>query len=159
MANFNQVLLIGNITRQPEIRFTPKGVAVTQITIAVNRKWKDASTEAEKEEVTFVECTAFGRIAEVIAETHKKGDPIFVAGRLRTESWEDKQSGQKRSKLSVILDGGFQFIKPYEEPVTPYVRTQGPRAPEPQLELPPSVKYDDSDVPFRVPEAIPAYQH
>jgi single-strand DNA-binding protein len=145
MANFNQVLLIGNITRQPELRYTPKGIAMTEITVAVNRKWKDASTEIEKEEVTFVECTAFGRIAEVIAETHKKGDPIFVAGRLRTESWEDKQSGQKRSKLSVILDS-FQFIKPYEEPVTPYVRPQVPRAPEP-------------DVPFRVPEAIPAYQH
>ena len=158
MPNFNQVLLIGNITRQPEIRYTPKGIAMTQITIAVNRKWKDVSTEEEKEVVTFVDCTAFGRIAEIIAETHKKGDPIFVAGRLRTESWEDKQSGQKRSKLSVILDS-FQFIKPYEESVTSPVRPQGPSTPEPQLELPPSDDDDDDDIPFRVPEAIPAYQH
>lgn len=152
MANFNQVFLMGNITRPPELRYAPSGMAVTNITLAMNRKWKDANTEQDKEEVTFVDCTAFGRVAEVISETHKKGDPLFAVGRLRNESWEDKQTGQKRSKLSVILDS-FQFIKPYEEPTdTSRPKRDGELRFEPsprQPETAPAAPYEEDDeVPF-----------
>ena len=108
MANFNKVILAGNLTRDPELRYTPKGTAVTKITVAINRSWKNDAGET-KEEVTFVDVDAFGRTAEVIAQYLKKGRPILMEGRLRYETWEDKQTSQKRSKLGVVLEN-FQFI-------------------------------------------------
>jgi single-strand DNA-binding protein len=108
MPSFNKVIIAGNLTRDPELRYTPKGTAIAGISVAVNRKWKAESGEL-KEEVTFVDCTAFGRTAEVIAQYLKKGSPLLVEGRLRTESWEDKNTGQKRSKMSVVLET-FQFL-------------------------------------------------
>ena len=108
MANFNKVLLMGNLTRDPELRYTPKGTAVATIGVAVNRRWKD-DTGQQREETTFVDVDAFGRTAETIGQYFKKGRPIFIEGRLRYQTWEDKQSGQKRSKLSVLLEN-FQFV-------------------------------------------------
>ena len=108
MASFNKVILAGNLTRDPELRYTPKGTAVTEIGLAVNRTWKDESGAA-KEEVTFVDVAAYGRQAEVIAQYLKKGRPLLVEGRLKLDTWDDKQSGQKRSKLRVVLEG-FQFL-------------------------------------------------
>src|SRR2546423_12659066 len=108
MANFNKVILAGNLTRDPEMRYTPKGTAVTKIGMAINRTWKNEAGET-KEEVTFVDVDAFGRTAEVIAQYLKKGRPILMEGRLRYETWEDKQTNQKRSKLGVVLEN-FQFI-------------------------------------------------
>ena len=108
MANFNKVILAGNLTRDPELRYTPKGTAITKIGLAINRSWKNEAGET-KEEVTFVDVDAFGRTAEVIAQYLKKGRPILIEGRLRLDQWDDKQSGQKRSKLGVVLEN-FQFL-------------------------------------------------
>ncbi len=108
MANFNKVILAGNLTRDPELRYTPKGTAVAKIGLAINRAWKTETGET-KEEVTFVDLDAFGRTAEVIAQYLKKGRPILVEGRLRYETWDDKQTNAKRSKLGVVIEN-FQFL-------------------------------------------------
>jgi single-strand DNA-binding protein len=108
MANYNKVILIGNLTRDPELRYTPKGTAVAKIGIAVNRSWRTESGET-KEEVTFVDVDAFGRQAETLGQYMKKGRPIMIEGRLKYDTWEDKQTNQKRSKLGVVLES-FQFL-------------------------------------------------
>jgi single-strand DNA-binding protein len=108
MASFNKVILVGNLTRDPELRYTPKGVAIAKIGMAVNRVWKSETGET-KEEVTFVDVDAFGRQAETLAQYMKKGSPLLVEGRLRLDQWDDKQTGQKRSKLGVVVEG-FQFL-------------------------------------------------
>ncbi|HZE57520.1 MAG TPA: single-stranded DNA-binding protein [Chthoniobacterales bacterium] len=101
MASFNKVILLGNLTRDPEVRYTPKGTAVTDLGLAVNRTYT-ADNGEKREEVTFVDVTFWGRTAEVAGEYLKKGRPVFVEGRLQLDSWDDKQSGQKRTKLKVI---------------------------------------------------------
>jgi single-strand DNA-binding protein len=101
MASFNKVLLLGNLTRDPEVRYTPKGSAVADLGIAVNRQYTLDNGE-KREEVTFVDVTFWGRTAEVAGEYLKKGRPVFIEGRLQLDTWDDKQSGQKRSKLKVI---------------------------------------------------------
>ena len=108
MAGYNKVILIGNLTRDPELRYTPKGVAIAKFALAVNRTWKNEAGE-QKEEVTFVDIDAFGRQAEVIGQYLKKGSPFMVEGRLKMDQWDDKQTGQKRSRLGVVLEG-FQFL-------------------------------------------------
>ncbi len=108
MASFNKVILVGNLTRDPEMRYTPKGVAIAKIGLAVNRVWRNEAGES-KEEVTFVDIDAFGKQAETIAQYVKKGSPLLVEGRLRLDQWDDKQTGQKRSRLGVVLEG-FQFL-------------------------------------------------
>lgn len=104
MTGFNKVILAGNLTRDPELRYTPSGTAIAKFGLALNRKWKDQSGEL-KEEVTFVDVDAFGKQAELIGQYLKKGNPLLVEGRLRTDSWEDKQTQQKRSRLGVVLEG------------------------------------------------------
>jgi len=108
MANLNKVLLMGNLTRDPEVRYTPKGTAVTELGIAVNRIYTGENGE-KREEVTFVDVTVWGRTAENVGEYLKKGRPVFIEGRLQLDSWEDKQSGQKRNKLKVVADN-VQFL-------------------------------------------------
>ena len=108
MANFNKVILAGNLTRDPEMRYTPKGTAVTKIGMAINRTWKSETGET-KEEVTFVDVEAWGRQGEVIAQYMKKGRPFLVEGRLKLDQWEDKNTKQKQSKLKVVLES-FSFI-------------------------------------------------
>jgi single-strand DNA-binding protein len=108
MANFNKVLLMGNLTRDPEVRYTPKGTAIATIGLAVNRVWSTESGE-KKEEVTFVDVDVWGRQAETIGQYMAKGRPIFIEGRLKLDQWDDKESGQKRSKLKVVCES-FQFI-------------------------------------------------
>lgn len=108
MANFNKVILIGNLTRDPELRYTPKGTAIAKIGLAVNRTWKTETGET-REEVTFVDVDAFGRQAETLGQYMKKGRPILIEGRLRLDTWEDKQTNQKRSKLGIVLES-FQFL-------------------------------------------------
>jgi len=107
-ASYNKVLLMGNLTRDPELRYTPKGTAVAKIGLAVNRTWKSESGE-QKEEVSFIDIDAFGRQAEVLAQYMKKGSPLFVEGRLKLDTWEDKNTKQKVSKLKVVLES-FNFI-------------------------------------------------
>jgi single-strand DNA-binding protein len=108
MANFNKVILAGNLTRDPELRYTPKGMAIAKFGLAVNRTWTNEAGE-KKEEATFVDIDAFGRQAEIVAQYMKKGRPLLVEGRLRLDQWDDKQTGQKRSKLGVVLEG-FSFL-------------------------------------------------
>jgi single-strand DNA-binding protein len=107
MASFNKVLLIGNLTRDPELRYTPKGTAVVDVGLAINRRYQ---VEGEtKEEVVFVDITFWGRQAETINQYCKKGRPLFVEGRLQLDTWDDRQSGQKKSKLRVVGEN-FQFL-------------------------------------------------
>src|SRR6185312_1341782 len=98
MASFNKVIIAGNLTRDPELRYTPKGTAVAKIGLAVNRTWKTETGE-QKEEVTFIDVDVFGRQAEVLAHSMKKGRELLVEGRLKLDSWEDKNTKQKVSKL------------------------------------------------------------
>lgn len=104
MASFNKVILLGNLTRDPEVRYTPKGTAVTELGMAVNRVYTAENGE-KREETTFVDITLWGRTAEIAGEYLKKGRPVFIEGRLQLDTWDDKQSGQKRSKLKVVGEG------------------------------------------------------
>jgi single-strand DNA-binding protein len=104
MASFNKVILLGNLTRDPELRYTPKGTAVTELGMAVNRVYTAENGE-KREETTFVDVTLWGRTAEIAGEYLKKGRPVFIEGRLQLDTWDDKQSGQKRSKLKVVGEG------------------------------------------------------
>lgn len=108
MPSFNQVTLMGHLTRDPSLKFLPSQTALCEFGLAVNHKYKTAAGE-QKEEVCFVDCTAFGKGGEVINQYVQKGAPLFVVGRLKFDSWEDKQGGGKRSKLSVVVDN-FQFL-------------------------------------------------
>ncbi|HTL66715.1 MAG TPA: single-stranded DNA-binding protein [Lacunisphaera sp.] len=108
MANLNKVMLIGNLTRDPELRVTPKGTAICQFSLAVNRKFRDESG-ADREEVTYVDIEAWGKSGENIAKYCTKGRPLFVEGRLRLDQWEDKNTKEKRSRMKVVCDN-FQFL-------------------------------------------------
>jgi single-strand DNA-binding protein len=101
MASFNKVILLGNLTRDPEVRYTPKGSAVCDLGLAVNRAYTLDNGE-KREEVTYVDVVLWARLAEIAGEYLKKGRPVFIEGRLQLDTWDDKQSGQKRSKLRVI---------------------------------------------------------
>jgi single-strand DNA-binding protein len=101
MASFNKVILLGNLTRDPEMRYTPSGTPVASFGLAVSRRYRQG--EESKEEVCFVDITAFGRQAEIAAEYLSKGRPVLIDGRLRWHSWET-EGGQKRSKLDVVVD-------------------------------------------------------
>lgn len=154
MASVNKVILIGNVTRDPEVKFTPKGSAVTDIGLAINRTYTVDNGE-KREEVTFVEVTFWGRQAETIGEYVKKGRSIYVEGRLQLDTWDDKQSGQKRSKLRVVGEN-FQFLGNRAGGTAggdddggggtaaerPPARTAAPRKAAPQTSEP------DDDIPF-----------
>ena len=99
---------MGNLTRDVEMTYTPKGAAVGKLSLAINRNWTTEDGE-KREEATFVDVTYFGKSAETLAQYVHKGDPLYVEGRLKLDQWDDKQSGQKRSKLHVIGEG-FQFL-------------------------------------------------
>lgn len=143
MASFNKVVLVGNMTRDAEVRYTPGGTAVAEIGLAVNRQWFDKASNSRREEVTFVDVTLWGRMAEVAAEYTGKGSQVLIEGRLQTDSWEDRQTGQKRSKLKVVAEmftmlgskGGGQRSEPKQE--------------QPELSGDPGQYFpDDQDVPF-----------
>ncbi|MBL1216192.1 MAG: single-stranded DNA-binding protein [Planctomycetes bacterium] len=107
MPSYNKVLLMGNLTRDPELRYTANNQAVCNVGLAVNRRYQTSDGQ-QREEVAFIDCEAWGRRAEVINQYLAKGRPVFVEGRLRLDSWEDQQ-GQKRSKLKVVIEN-FEFI-------------------------------------------------
>jgi single-strand DNA-binding protein len=149
MASFNKVILVGNLTRDPEIRYTPKGSAVCDLGLAVNRVYSTESGE-KREEVTFIDVVLWARLAEIAGEYLKKGRPVLIEGRLQLDSWDDKQSGQKRSKLRVIGEtmqllgsrpaagGGGDEIdqsRPANRPASP------PKSPAP-------AEPDDDEIPF-----------
>lgn len=136
MASFNKVVLVGNLTRDPELRYTPKGTAIAKIGLAVNRTWKSESGET-KEEVTFVDVDVFGRTAENVGQYMRKGSPILIEGRLRLDTWEDKQTSQKRSKLGVVAEN-VQFLG------SPRGASEGGEAPRARV---PSAKPAAADAP------------
>jgi single-strand DNA-binding protein len=151
MANFNKVILAGNLTRDPELRYTPKGTAIAKFGLAVNRKWKSETGET-REEVTFIDVEAWNKQAEVIAQYLKKGQPFLVEGRLRLDQWEDKNTHQKQSKLKVVLES-FSFLASANRadgaassgarPTAAPVAAAAPAAPEPEAPQP-----EEDDVPF-----------
>ena len=108
MPNYNKVILMGNLTRDPEVRYTSSGTAIAKLGMAINRYWRNQDGQ-QQEETTFVDVDAFGRQAETIGQYLKKGRPIMVEGRLKLDQWEDKQTGQNRSKMGVTLEN-FQFL-------------------------------------------------
>lgn len=108
MPSLNKVMLIGNLTRDPEVRYTPKGSAVADISMAINRVYTAENNE-KREEVTYFDIVLWARLAELAGQYLHKGSPLFVEGRLQLESWEDKQTGQKRSRLRVVGEN-MQFL-------------------------------------------------
>lgn len=108
MANLNKVMLIGNLTRDPELRYTPKGTAVADIGLAINRVWTNEQNQRQ-EETTFVDVTLWGRQAELAQQYLSKGRGAYIEGRLQMDTWDDKQTGQKRSKLKVVGEN-LQFL-------------------------------------------------
>ena len=108
MGNFNRVFLMGNLTRDVELRSTPSGHQVAKIGLAVNRRWRDQQGQ-DHDETTFVDCEAWGKTAEIMAKYLAKGRPVFIEGRLKLDQWTDKESGQNRSKLGVVVET-FQFV-------------------------------------------------
>lgn len=140
MASFNKVILIGNLTRDPEVKSLPKGTAVCNISMAVNRRWKNDAGE-EKEEVYFADCKAFGRQAETIGQYVKKGHPLMVEGRLTREEWDDKKTGEKKSATRIMIET-FQFLKGRDEGAAPAPRREAAPAPAPKPDL------DADDLPF-----------
>ena len=105
MQAFNKVILAGNLTRDPELRYTPSGTAIAKFGLALNRKWKDSQSGEMREEVTFVDVDAFGKQAELIGQDVKKGNPLLVEGGLTMDTWEDKPTQQKKSRLGVVMEG------------------------------------------------------
>jgi single-strand DNA-binding protein len=149
MASFNKVILMGNLTRDPELRYTPKGTAVAKLGLAVNRVWRDAEGQ-QQDETTFVDVDAFGKQAETIGQYMQKGRPILVEGRLKLDQWEDKNSGQRRSKLGVVLER-FTFIGGGGSQGVGGGATSAPptSAPPPTSDVPPFEDGpSDDDVPF-----------
>ena len=108
MADFNKVMLMGRLTRDPEMRYTPSGMAVAKVGLAVGRRYFNKNTQQTVEESAFIDCEAWGKQAETINQYMRKGRPLFIEGRLKFDTWEN-QEGQKRSKLSVVIEN-FQFI-------------------------------------------------
>jgi single-strand DNA-binding protein len=151
MASFNRVILVGNLTRDPQLSYTPSNTAVCEFGIATNRRWRDKDGNT-KEEVCFVELTSYGRQAEVINQYMAKGKPMLVEGRLRFSQWTNKE-GQKRSKLDVVVEnftflgggqgGGARAGAPARA-AAPAAAPVGEEAPPPADDLP----ADDPDVPF-----------
>jgi len=107
-ANFNKVILAGNLTRDPEHRVTPGGLSICKLGLAINRNFTTQNGE-QREETTFVDVDSFGKQADVLAKYMSKGRPILIEGRLKLDSWEDKNTGQKRSRLGVVCET-FQFL-------------------------------------------------
>lgn len=136
MASFNKVILIGNLTRDPELKHLPKGTAVCNFSMAVNRRWKTETGE-DRDEVYFADCKAYGKQAEIISQYVKKGHPLMIEGRLTREEWDDKNTGQKKSATRIMIES-FQFLKGREEGAAPAAKP----AAAPKADL------DADDLPF-----------
>lgn len=140
MANLNRVTLIGNLTRDVEVKYTGKGTAIADISIAVNRKWKDQDNQM-KEETTFVDLTAFGKTAELAQQYLSKGSSCYFEGRLNLETWEDKTTQQKRTKIKVIIEN-MQFLGSKKD------SGNSPQSAAKSGNSPQSAADDDDSIPF-----------
>jgi single-strand DNA-binding protein len=161
MANLNKVMLIGNLTRDPELRHTPSGKTVSEIGLAINRTWTNDQGQ-KQEDTTFVDVTLWGRQAEVVQQYVTKGSPIYIEGRLQLDSWDDKETGKKRSKLRIIAEN-FQFLsgkpgatgggnsggyseRPQQASSAPQQQRSGP--PQGASAAPADDFQEDDDIPF-----------
>lgn len=139
--NVNICIIGGRLTRDPELRFTPKGVAIANFGIATSRKFKK-DDGSENEETLFLDVTAFQKQAELVGQHFKKGSPIFIKGRLKLDQWDDKTTGAKRTKISLLMEE-FQFVGGKREEADPGA------APAPRTQpKPPTDDSGDSDTPF-----------
>ncbi len=158
MANLNKVMLIGNLTADPEPRTTPRGTALTELRIAVNRMAPGPNEGERREETTFLDVTCWGRTGEIAAQYLTKGRPVFIEGRLQMDTWEDRQTGQKRSRIRIIaenlqlLSGGRNeggASAPSSGGYTPSYRQQSqPQPPAASPTPAPMPMEDDDDIPF-----------
>jgi len=143
MANLNKVMLIGNLTRDPELRYTPKGTAVADIGLAINRVWSNEAGQ-KQEETTFVDVTLWGRQAELAEKYLSKGRGAYIEGRLQLDTWDDKETGKKRSKLKVVGEN-LQFLPDGKG-------TPGGSRPQGSDSIPTGpnsgVEEDEDDIPF-----------
>ena len=147
MNGFNKVILAGNLTRDPELRYTPGGTAVAKFGLAINRKWKDQSGEP-KEEVTFVDVDAFGKQAELIGQYLKKGSAILIEGRLKMDQWDDKKTGEKRSRLGVVMEGMTFLSGGKSDQPTPQRKIDRSDLPTGTTPAPGTTADPEDDVPF-----------
>ena len=153
MANLNKVMLIGNLTRDPELRHTPKGTAVSEISLAIKRIWNNEQGQ-KQEEVTYVDVTLWGRQAEVAQQYLTKGSPAYIEGRLQLDSWDDKETGKKRSKLKIVGEvlqllgskggGGASSERPQQQSSAP----QRSGSPQGASAAPAQDFQEDDDIPF-----------
>ena len=143
MSSFNKVILMGNLTRDPELRYTPSGTAIAKLSMAVNRSWRTEAGET-REEVTFVDVDCFGKQAETVSQYLRKGRPLLVEGRLKMDQWDDKQTGQKRSRLGVVLEK-FSFINGGEKSGG---NERAPRQATAPASQPSAAQPEAGDVPF-----------
>jgi single-strand DNA-binding protein len=153
MANLNKVMLIGNLTRDPELRHTPKGTAVSEISLAIKRIWNNEQGQ-KQEEVTYVDVTLWGRQAEVAQQYLTKGSPAYIEGRLQLDSWDDKETGKKRSKLKIVGEvlqllgskggGGGSSERPQQQSSAP----QRSGSPQGASAAPAQDFQEDDDIPF-----------
>jgi single-strand DNA-binding protein len=155
MANLNKVMLMGNLTRDPEVRYTPKGTAVAELGLAINRVYT-ADNNEKREETTFVDVTLWGRTAEIAGEYLKKGRPVFIEGRLQLDTWDDKQTGQKRSKLKVVGEamqlmgsrGGGEAAPAAGESSGAPPKSQSAPPPKQKPPADPDLEPEEDDIPF-----------
>ncbi len=159
MASYNKVVLVGNLTRDPELRHTPSGTAVTDLGLAVNRTWTDRNTNQKNEETTFVDVTCWSRTAEIACEYLRKGRPVLIEGRLQMDEWNDKETGQKRTKLKVVCDnlqmlgsrdggGGGGYNDPAQSAPAPAQSAPAQSAPASPAPENPISNPPDDEVPF-----------
>jgi single-strand DNA-binding protein len=136
MTSFNKVILLGNLTRDPEVRYTPNGIAVASFAIAVNRKYKQG--DETKEEVSYIDIVVFGKQAESCGQYINKGDSVLIDGRLQQRRWDDKETGQKRNKIEVVAQSVNFMPK----------RSGGHGGAHAQPEPAPETPVDEGDIPF-----------
>jgi single-strand DNA-binding protein len=153
MANLNKVMLMGNLTRDPEVRYTPKGTAVAELGLAINRVYSSDNGE-KREETTFVDVTLWGRTAEIAGEYLKKGRPVFIEGRLQLDTWDDKTTGQKRSKLKVVgeamqlMGGRGEGGAPSSSSAPPRQQSRPSAPPKPNPPTDPDLEPEEDYIPF-----------
>lgn len=149
MRGFSKAIITGNLTRDPELRTTPNGASVCSFSVAVNRVYRDASGE-QKEDVSFIDCSAWGKLAEMISQYAKKGSGVLVSGRLDQRSWEDKTSGQKRSRVEIVVED-FNFTGAARDNSNSGNFNNSASSEAPATDLPddiPDGEIDLSEVPF-----------
>ena len=160
MANLNKVMLIGNLTRDPELRYTPSGKAVADISLAINRVWNNEQGQ-KQEETIFVDVTLWSRQAELAQQYLTKGRGVYIEGRLQMDTWDDKETGKKRSRLKVVGDN-LQFLpdgrgsaggsgggeRPAQQTSRPPQQAQRPSPQQGASAAPPDEYQEEDDIPF-----------